>query len=190
MLFVFAVVLTGLGTVALLAFRVDAFARGLPAPTKAKAIIVLGARVLPSGEASPALRRRAEKAAELYLQGLAPVVIFSGGAFGALPSEASVARNIAIKLGVPPEVCVLEENSDSTFQNAQLTAPLLQARKIDEVLLVSDGYHLLRASLHFARLNIGVQVVASERASSSADHVYRTVREAIALLRRPSILWR
>jgi uncharacterized SAM-binding protein YcdF (DUF218 family) len=180
-------VTAGMGAVGVLAFRVDAFARSRPAPGMSAAIVVLGARVLPNGRAAPALQRRAEKGAELYRRGLAPLVIFSGGG---LPSEASVARDIAVKLGVPPEACLLEENSHSTFENAQLTAPLLQQRKIDEVVLVTDGYHLLRSTLQFSNAGIRTQAVASERALASSDYAYWTVREAIALLRRPAMLWR
>ena len=47
--------------------------------------------------------------------------------------------------GVPATACVLEDQSHSTHQNAELTVPLLRERGVDEVLLVSDGYHLLRA---------------------------------------------
>lgn len=189
MLFVLAAFVSAtLGSVTAVALRVDAFARSRPAPRKAAAIVVLGARVLPSGEAAPALQRRAEKAAELYRQGLAPLMVFSGGVSGSLPSEARVARDIAVRLGVPAEACVLEEESHSTFQNAQLTAPLLKERQIDEVLLVTDGYHLLRANLQFTRAGIRSHPVASERSLSSADEAYWVVREAFALLRRPWIL--
>ena len=189
MLLTFAAILSAaVGAVGVLAFRVDAFARSRPAPTRSKAIVVLGARVLPSGEASPALRRRVEKAAELYRQGVAPLVIFSGGV--TVPSEASVARDIAVKLGVPAEACLLEEQSHSTFENAQRTAPLLQQRQIDEVVLVSDGYHLLRAARHFSRVGIRTQPVASDRSLSSADQARWAVQEAVALLRRPTLFWR
>ncbi len=186
MLFALAALLAAtLGSVTAVAFRVDAFSRNRPPPKKAAAIVVLGARVQPNGEAAPALQRRAEKAAELYRQGLAPLMVFSGGMAGTLPSEARVARDIAVKLGVPPEACVLEEASHSTFQNAQLTAPLLKQRQIDEVLLVTDGYHLFRANQQFKNVGIRSMPVASERSLSSLDQAYWTVREALALLRRP-----
>lgn len=178
----------GTGAVAVLAFRVDAFARSRPAPTKSAAIVVLGARVLPTGQAAPALERRAEKGAELYRLGVAPLLVFSGGRSGALPSEASIARDIAVKLGVPASACVLEEESHSTFENAQLTAPLLRSRDIGEVVLVTDGYHLLRATLQFSRVGIRTQAVASDRALAASDRAYLTMREAVALLRRPSLL--
>ncbi len=175
--------------VAVLWFRVAAFAQNRPAPTKAAAIVVLGARVLPDGTAAPALERRAEKGAELYRRGVAPLVFFSGGSSGTLPSEASVARDIAVKLGVPLSACVLEEDSHSTFENAQRTGPMLKQRHIDEVVLVSDGYHLLRATMQFTRVGIRAQAVASERTLTSTDSAYWTFREAVALLRRPTLLF-
>ncbi len=176
-------------TIVALAVRVDAVARsGSALPKPAAAIVVLGARVKPGGVASEALKLRAEKGAELYRQGIAPLVFFSGGKSGPLPSEASVARDIAVKLGVPAEACVLEEDSHSTYENAQLTAPLLRQRGIFEVVLVSDGYHLLRSRLQFQRVDVRSQTVASGRALTQTDHVYWTVREAFALLRRPTML--
>ena len=178
---------TGVGALAL---RVDRFWRSQPAPVPAKAIVVLGARVYAPGAPSPALARRAEKAAELYRQGLAPLVIFSGGVSGQLPSEASVARDLAVSLGVPASACVLEEGSHSTQQNAELTAPLLRARSIDEVVLVSDGYHLFRARLLFSSQGIRTQPVASERELSSANRFYWTLREATAVLRVPGFFLR
>lgn len=185
-----APVLALLATVALLTWRVDAFSRSQPAPTAMKAIVVLGARVVSQDEASPALQRRAEKAAELYRQGLAPLVVFSGGIAGKLPSEASVARDLAVQLGVPPEACVLEEGSHTTRQNAELTAPLLRARGIDEVVLVSDGYHLYRARALFAEQGIRSHPVASDRQLTNATRAWWTLREVAALLRTPSVLMR
>ena len=62
-----------------LAWRVDRVSRREAATANAKAIVMLGARVLPSGYAAPALQYRAQKAARLYLEGRAPLIIFSGG---------------------------------------------------------------------------------------------------------------
>jgi uncharacterized SAM-binding protein YcdF (DUF218 family) len=172
-----------------LALRVDRRARQAPSEGNAQAIVVLGARVLPSGHAAPALQRRAEMAAELYRSGRAPLLVFSGGSSGTQPSEASIARDIAVSLGVPADSCVLEDHSHSTAENAQLTVPLLKARNIDDVLLVSDGYHLLRAQAHFAALGITAHPVASGRQLGPGTRAYWTLREVAALLRRPWLLW-
>jgi len=134
MLFLISAAVAGTaGAVIALALRVDRFSRSQPVPLPVKAIVVLGARVVAPAEASPALARRAEKAAELYRSGVAPLLIFSGGFTGELPSEASVARDLVVKLGVPASACMLEEASHSTRQNAELTAALLRERSIEYV---------------------------------------------------------
>lgn len=190
MFFLLGALAAASGALTALAWRVDAFSRSRPAPGPVKAIVILGARVIPPNVASAALHRRAEKAAELYRRGVAPLLIFTGGGTGTRASEASVARDLAVALGVPAEACVLEEASHSTRQNAELTAPLLRARSIDEVVLVSDGYHLLRACLLFAEQGIRSQAVASARVLSSVDRAQWAIREAAALLRTPGILLR
>src|SRR3954470_7529970 len=100
-----------------LAFIVHRFGQ-VERARKSDAIVVLGARVLRGGVPSGALRARVEKAVELYLQGYAPKIIFSGGVGHNAPSEAQVARELAVSLGVPESACVLEEQSHSTEENA------------------------------------------------------------------------
>jgi uncharacterized SAM-binding protein YcdF (DUF218 family) len=184
-----AIAVVPLFALGVLALRVDRAARKEAPMQNAQAIVVLGARVLPGGHAAPALQRRAEMAAQLYREGRAPLVVFSGGSAGGLPSEASIARDIAVSLGVPSEKCVLEDKSHSTAQNAALTVPLLEERGIKDVLLVSDGYHLLRATAHFASLGITAHAVASGRHLTPGAQVFWTLREVAALLRRPWLLW-
>ncbi|REG30867.1 uncharacterized SAM-binding protein YcdF (DUF218 family) [Archangium gephyra] len=173
-----------------MAFVVDRFGqheRAVPSDV----LVVLGARVLPGGQPSPALRARIEKAVELYHQGLAPRLLFSGGVGVNPPAEARVMRDLAVRLGVPPEACLLEEQSHSTEQNARFSSELLRSLGARRVLVVSDPYHLLRARQYF-RLH-GFEVATSpafltERNLSLVDRVYWTVREAAALLLHPRVL--
>ena len=184
------VVGTGVIPFAVAFWRVDRFGRSRPRPTNTRAIVVLGARVLESGEAAPALARRAERGAELHRQGVAPLIIFTGGSTDGLPSEARVARDLAVGLGVPAAACLLEEDSHDTAENAERTTALLRERGIDEIVLVSDDYHLFRAHLRFAEQGIRVQAVASRRTLSRADRISLTTREAFAVLRTPGALLR
>lgn len=173
-----------------LAFAVDRFGQRDRA-RRAPAIVVLGARVLEGGVPSGALQARAERAAELYRQGLAPLVIFSGGRGRYPPAEAEAARDLALSRGVPASACELEMESHSTGENAAFTARLLRARGISEVILVSDPYHLLRARQHFWRQGVRVHTspaLLSERHLGLLERWYWTVREAFALLLHPS-LW-
>ena len=173
-----------------LTFVVDAFGqRERAGPSDV--VVVLGARVLPDGSASAALLARIEKAVELYRAGVAPRLLFSGGVGVYPPAEARVMRDVAVRLGVPPEACLLEEESHSTEQNARYAARLLRSVGARRVVVVSDPYHLLRARQYF-RLE-GYEVATSpallgERNVHPVDRFYWTVREAVALLLHPRVL--
>lgn len=150
-------------------------------------LVVLGARVEESGAASPTLRARTEHAVTLYRKGLAPRLLFSGGVgrFGA--SEASVARDLAVQLGVPREACLLEEQSHSTAENAAFSAAVLEAHGLRSVVVVTDPYHLPRAKERFHAHGLqvtGSPVLNAPRHLAWTSHVYWTVREVFASLRQ------
>lgn len=173
-----------------LAFVVDRFGQRDRA-RRSQAIVVLGARVLEGGVPSGALQARVARAAELYRQGLAPLVVLSGGVGRHPPAEAVAARDVALSMGVPAQACEVEVESHSTAQNAAFTARLLRARGLSEVILVSDPYHLLRARQYFWREGLHVlpsPALLSERNLSLPERCYWTAREAFALLVHPS-LW-
>ncbi|HEX8438605.1 YdcF family protein [Archangium sp.] len=174
-----------------LAFVVDRFGQRERA-VRSDIVVVLGARVLPGGSPSPALRARIEKAVELYHQGIAPRLLFSGGVGVNPPSEARVMKELAVRLGVPEEACLLEEQSHSTEQNARFSTEVLRSLGAKSVVVVSDPYHLLRARQYF-RLH-GFEVATSpafltERNMRLIDRLYWTVREAFALLLHPLVLF-
>jgi uncharacterized SAM-binding protein YcdF (DUF218 family) len=136
-------------------------------------IVVPGCRVLEGGLPSGHLCRRVETAVELWRQGCAPLVLFSGGGE---PSEASVAARHATLLGLDLSAVVLEERSRTTSENAQLSAARVKAQR---VLLVTDSYHLVRARStfrhHFPDVE-AVAVVAPFRA-----RIRNAVREVLAI---------
>ena len=77
--------------------------------------------------------RVAERGAELYLQGLAPLVIFSGG-LGSLTKEiwhepeANKFAKTAVAIGVPPDAILIENKSTNTGENILLTQQLLEQK--------------------------------------------------------------
>jgi len=79
--------------------------------------------------------RVAERGAELFLAGLAPLVVFSGN-LGALTSaiwnrpEAEIFADVAAAMGVPRERMLIEARSTNTGENVQLTRQLLAERGI------------------------------------------------------------
>lgn len=95
---------------------------------------------------------RTAHAVSLYQNGWAPYIIFSGAARDKSgPSNAQAMRAQAIEVGVPASAILIEELSENTEQNASKTRELLVARDINDVILVTSGYHQRRASLEFNR---------------------------------------
>ena len=170
-----------------LSLRVHRFGRRRVEPVRRQAIIVLGARVLPDGSPSEALAARVSHAVTLYRSGLGERLLFSGAGPGAL-SEALVASRLAIDAGVPAADCVLEQASDSTFDNARRSAELLRARALTDVWLVTDDFHAYRAVSHFRRAGVHVVAAPVSRALSAASRAKWTLREVAALVRRPWLL--
>ena len=109
----------------------------------ADAIVILGATVLPNGEASGSLRARVEMAAELFFAGRAPIVVATGAHHRQPPGEAVVSRQILLGRGVPAAAILIEEKSRNTSGNLLFARGLLpDARRI---LLVTEPFHMARA---------------------------------------------
>ena len=87
------------------------------------------------------LRRRVECGVRLYREGVAPVLLLSGGGNGPEP-EAEIMRHIALAHGVPPAALLIEPHSRDTVGNARETARLLRAHGLRSAVLVSDRAHL------------------------------------------------
>ena len=147
----------------------------------ADVIVVLGAGLERGGRPSQALMRRAWHAAALYGRGVAEWVICSGGVgAGQRRSEAAACGELLEQSGVPAEAILLEERSRSTEENAALSGAILAERGWREVVLVSDGYHLLRARWLFERM--GQPVWTSPAADPRRSwHLFYTMREVWAL---------
>ncbi len=80
--------------------------------------------------------RVAERGAELYLQGLAPILIFSGGLGNFTKgiwaeSEADKFANIAMNMGVPRDAILIENKSTNTGENILFTQRLLKQEGLD-----------------------------------------------------------
>jgi len=106
-------------------------------------------------------RSRALEAVSLYKAGYAPLIIFSGAAKDPLsPSNASVMKQIAVEEGIPPDVISVDESSLTTKQNANEVANIIQALKLDSIILVTSPYHQRRTYLEFKdRLGQKVQII-------------------------------
>ena len=110
----------------------------------ADAIVVLGAAQY-NGRPSPVFGARLDHAAALYQRGLAPVILVTGGVgTGDTLNEANVGREYLRRLGLPAEALIpLEAGADTRAALGQVKT-WFGGRTRRRVLLVSDGFHMLR----------------------------------------------
>lgn len=95
---------------------------------------------------------RTNGAIQLYKQGWAPAIIFSGAAADKDgPSNANVMRQHAVASGVPKVATEVEGLSETTKQNAELVKGQLETMGAKSVILVTSGYHMRRTSLEFSK---------------------------------------
>ncbi len=150
----------------------------------ADAIVVLGAAQY-DGTPSPVFRARLDHAIELYDEGLAPLLVVTGGkATGDRTTEAAAAQAYAIGHGVPAGAILVEDRGRNTLDSLTAVGRMLRARSVDEAVFVSDPAHMLRV-LRMAR-DQGLVGWGSPTRSSPTDadleHRFKaTVHELAAL---------
>lgn len=113
-------------------------------PRPADVIIVLGAAEY-RGHPSPVLEARLNHALWLYLKGMAPHIVTTGGAGGdPMFTEGSVGRSYLTARGVPPEAIIVEGEGESTMYSVAAVAEIMQRMNFTSAIVVSDGYHIYR----------------------------------------------
>ena len=102
--------------------------------------------------------RVAVRAAEIFLAGYAPLIIFSGGV-GKLTeklfkkSEAEVFADVAMKMGVPKDKIFIESNSTNTGENIDFTKKLIEEKVLeaDSFVVVQKPYMERRSYATFKK---------------------------------------
>lgn len=113
---------------------------------------------------------RAAEAIQLFKDGWADVLIFSGAAQDTSgPSNAQVMRQQALEAGVPSSQIVTEDLSRTTHQNAAETDKLVQKYHISRLIVVTSPYHQRRAGLEFQKIFDGRVQVINHPASGDPD---------------------
>jgi uncharacterized SAM-binding protein YcdF (DUF218 family) len=152
----------------------------------ADAIMVLGAAEY-RGKPSPVLEARLNHALFLYLKGLAPRIITTGGAGGdPVFTEGSVGRAYLTARGVPPEAIVVEREGESTAQSVAAVVEIMRRMNLKSAIVVSDGYHIFRVKKMLE--SSGLKVYGSPRPSIPPGEWrarWQDLRQAVGYL-----LWR
>jgi uncharacterized SAM-binding protein YcdF (DUF218 family) len=125
------------------AYRIVRASRG-DALRKADAIVVFGAAEY-AGRPSPVWKARLDHSYDLFQQGLAPVIITTGGAgLDPVYTEGGVGRDYLLKEGVPDVNLIAETQGNDTAESADRVSTIMHTNHMKTALVVSDAYHIFR----------------------------------------------
>ena len=123
-------------------------------PADSDCIIVLGCRLYGTVP-SPFLAARLDEGLRLYNQGFAGYFVVSGGQGpGEDISEAEAMKRYLVRSGVPEDRVILEDRSTSTEENLRFSMERMGEQGLKSAIVVSNSYHLLRASIMAKRLGL------------------------------------
>lgn len=118
--------------------------------TEAEAIVVV------SGGDTEA---RTQAGIDLFNNGWADALILSGAAQDKTgPSNAAAMKQQAMNAGVPETAIYIDEEAMNTQQNAENTRSIFEENSLNDVILVTSGYHQRRASLEFNKRADGITI--------------------------------
>ncbi len=125
-------------------------------------VVVLGARVYPDGRPGPALQRRVERGARALRDGVAPVIVCTGGKRWNGHSEALRMREELLRLGIDDAQVLLEPFALSTAENALFSSRLMRLHGWRRAAVVTCPWHMERALHDFRRCGVQAEPMPTE----------------------------
>lgn len=144
-------------------------------------IIVLGAKVWPSGRMSNTLLYRCESALEAWKSGGAENIIVTGGQGGDEPAtEASVMRTYFLDNGVSADRVFAEETSVNTIGNVRNAKVIMDAHGWTTAVVATNDYHVQRALWIAKDAGIDACAVAARSSDRLSTLILSRLRETIS----------
>lgn len=109
-----------------------------------------------NGHLSPIAANRLLTCVQLYHQYKLPIIVSGGQVYQTTGSEALIARQILLDLGVPDQKIFVEKSSLNTTENARYVKELLHEHDFRRPVLISSAFHLPRAVRQFKKAGIDV----------------------------------
>ena len=117
---------------------------------------------------------RATRAAELFREGKAPIVVASGRRLRPMAGIAELMEHDLVERGVPKDKIVrLAHDADNTQEEAEALTKLAAQRKWHSVIVVTSNYHTRRARYIFRRVfpqGIEVRVASAHDGDFDPQH--------------------
>ncbi len=135
-------------------------------PDNAKAVVVLGCKV--NGERpSRMLARRLDAAYEFLSENDNVICIVSGGkGDDEKISEALCMKKYLTEKGISADRIIMEDKSVSTFENIKFSADILNEYGIEDIAIVTDGFHQYRAGLLAKEYDFNISAINAHN-----DHI-------------------
>lgn len=158
-----------------------------PGQAQAQAIVILGSGRIDRApeyggldDANAIGMKRLQYGAYLHRQSGLPILVTGGNPDGSPESEAAVmARTLERDFAVP--VRWQEGRSNTTYDNATLSAAMLKEAGISRILLVTDSLHMPRAMQVFATTELQVQAAPTVFAGQARTRVTDYLPNATSL---------
>ncbi|MEN9747131.1 MAG: hypothetical protein RL729_1603 [Actinomycetota bacterium] len=129
------------------------------------AIVVMGVAQY-DGRPSPQLQARLDHVLTLWNEGVAKLVVTTGGNQpGDRFTEARASADYLIAGGIPESSISMEDAGSTTLQSLQGVAEILNSRGFASVEIVTDPYHALRSQLIAQDLGLTAYVSPAENSA-------------------------
>jgi uncharacterized SAM-binding protein YcdF (DUF218 family) len=123
------------------------------------AIVVLGNPAKSDGSIGDTAKQRVLKSVELYNQGRAKYILFTGAAVYNQYVEADVMANFAHSMGVPQPALITETTARNTHQNMFKATEIMHQKHWSSAMVVTSPYHIKRSAFILSHYDIEYQVV-------------------------------
>ena len=136
---------------------------------------------------------RATRAAEIFRQGLAPVVVASGVRLRPYAGIAELMAHDLFDRGVPKDsIITYPQDADNTREEAEALKKLLQAKRWKSVIVVTSNYHTRRAKYICGKVfgnGITVRIAAARDADYDPAHWYEHRKSVKRFVREIAGYW-
>jgi len=133
------------------------------------AIVVMGVAQY-DGRPSPQLQARLDHVLTLWKEGVAPLVVTTGGNQpGDRFTEARASADYLIAGGIPESSISMEDIGATTLQSLQGVVEILNSRGLASVQIVTDPYHALRSRLIAQDLGLTAYVSPTENSAVTGE---------------------
>ena len=144
--------------------------------------VVLGAAVW-TNEPSPSLKSRVDKAFELYKDGSIQKIQLTGGNAPGELSEAEIAYDYIKTRKIDTTNVWIEKNTTSTTEQIHfIKTKLSTIPGVNDIIVISDSYHLPRVKEIADFYLLDVKVASSDLDLRFDSKLYNKVRESAAIL--------